>query len=780
MSGPRFSVIVVTWNNLALTVRCMESLLRTVPHHAEIIVVDNGSTDGTRGYLDELSDRNPVLRKIILLEENRGWCRGVNLGLAQAKGAYIVLLNNDVVVTPEWLEGLREAMDEGPAAVPGARRVGIVGPVSNAVAGAQAVANPPPYDPSTLDDHARRHRAAMRRNWGTSWFLSGFCMMIHRDCLAETGGLDERFSPGGFDDNDLVLRAQERGWDCMIAGDVYVHHDGSATFQRYAPEKRGGLVNRAAFLAKWRERRAGPRRLVAAYRVKDAASTLRESLDATAAFADAIVVLDDGSSDETPRICRDHPAVTRYERQDLPFDERRDRNRVLAMAAELAPDWIISIDADEVFELDRARAQRLMHLSDPHVKVLGFHWYTFWEPSRTYFRADGIFGGMSGYRMYRHEPGLRIVHGTESGLHCGNIPALPDGGARFTDVRVRHLGYDSEELRRQKLARYERLDPSPRPELVGGATYGHIVSATVTLRRYAPEGGVSLCLITKDEEERLEQFLAYMEPFVSEICVVDTGSADATVRIARLFTDRVEIAPQRRMDLAEARNRCLALATRPWILSMDPDEEVALGDLPRLARLMDDPEAHAYTFQVANHQKDTPPVMTLAVRLFRRDPRIHYTRPVHETLEQSLERLPGAVVHPSGVPIQHYGYLKSDDVVERKVVQYHERGREYREEHPEDPLPWYNEALHLLNEGREDEAAAFLRRALQLDDKFLSPRSQLAHMHQERAMALWRELVGRLPADHPMRRIAEESAAMLAQITPPRPLVGAARRRSSV
>ena len=45
-----------------------------------------------------------------------------------------------------------------------------------------------------------------------------------------------RFSPGGFDDNDLVLRAQERGWDCVIAGDVYIHHEGSATFRLVAAE----------------------------------------------------------------------------------------------------------------------------------------------------------------------------------------------------------------------------------------------------------------------------------------------------------------------------------------------------------------------------------------------------------------------------------------------------------------------------------------------------------------------------------------------------------------
>jgi glycosyltransferase involved in cell wall biosynthesis len=779
MGGPTYSIIVVTWNNLACTVQCIESLLGTVPHQAEILVVDNGSTDGTRGYLAEVSGQNPVVREPIFLTENRGWCCAANLGLARAKGKYLVLLNNDVVVTPEWLEGLREAMDEAPSCVPGTRRVGLAGPVSNAAGGAQQVVLPPEYDASGLEGHARRHRAAMRRNWGTTWFLSGFCLMMHRDCHAEVGGLDERFSPGGFDDNDLVLRAQEKGWDCVIAGDVYVHHEGSATFRRFMPEKRGGLVNRATFMEKWRERRSGTKRLVAAYRVKNAAATLVESLDATARFADAIVVLDDGSSDETPAICRSHPAVTRYERQDLPFDERRDRNRVLSLANELEPDWIISIDGDEVFEMDRARAERLMHLADPHAKVLGFHWYTFWEPSHTWFRADGIFGSMSGYRMYKAEPGQRIVLGTENGLHCGNIPQFPDGAGRFTGVRVRHLGYDTDALRQRKLSFYEALDPTPRAEMVGDTTYGHLVSSTIMLRRYPREHGVSLCIITLDEEDRLEQFLAFFEPFVDEICVVDTGSSDGTLRIARLFTDKVESMPAQRMDLAAARNRCLALASSPWVLSLDPDEEISLGDFPRLQRLMDDAEVHAYSFQVVNHQKDTVPVMTLAARLFRRDPRIHFTRPVHETIEQSLQRLPHAVVVPSGITVQHYGYLKHDDAVEQKVVKYFERSKEYRAENPDDPMPWYNEALHLLNDGREEEAVSYLTQAMRLDASFQSPKSQLAYIYQERAISLWRALTERLAPEHPLRSIAEDAVAALTRITPQRPLVGAARRRQA-
>jgi GT2 family glycosyltransferase len=775
-TAPTFSVIVVTWNAIRHTVECVGSLQRTLPDDAEVIFVDNGSSDGTRAYLEEMAGRMPGGAQTLFLERNEGWCGGVNRGLARARGTYLVLLNNDVVVTPGWLDGLRACMDEAPAVVPGTRKVGLVGPVTSFAGGPQQVANPPPYDPATLDAHARGHRQARHQAWSTSFFLSGFCLMMHRTCYEEVGGLDERFSPGGFDDNDLVLRAQAAGWDCVVAGDVYVHHEGGATFRAAAPERHGGLVNRGLFQAKWREQNAGPKRLVAAYRVKNAEATLRQSLEATARFADAIVVLDDGSSDGTRAICKAHPAVTRYEHQDLPFDERRDRNRILTMAAEVRPDWIIVIDADEVFEMDRARADRLMHLSDPHAKVLGFHWYTFWEPSHTYFRADGIFGGMSGFRMYRWEPGQRIVSGTETGLHCGNIPAFPDGAARYTDVRVRHLGYDTEALRRAKHAFYRRMDPSPRVEMVGNSDYSHLVSPSVTLRRFAPRHGVSLCIITRDEAARLEEFLSFFEPFVDEICVVDNGSQDATLAIARLFTDKVAHFASERLELDRARNQCLGLATQPWILSLDPDEEIALGDLPHLQRLMDDEEVDAYSFPVANHQKEGPPVRTVAIRLFRNDPRIRYSRPVHETVEASLAAHPELVGRPSDIVIQHFGFLKDDDAVERKITRYFERNREYREANPRDAMSWYNEALHHLNEGREEDAIAFLVRAAQLDDSFLSPRSQLAHVYQGRALQLWQSVAAATPPNHPLNAVALEACERLQAITPPRHPVGAARR----
>jgi tetratricopeptide (TPR) repeat protein len=167
--------------------------------------------------------------------------------------------------------------------------------------------------------------------------------------------------------------------------------------------------------------------------------------------------------------------------------------------------------------------------------------------------------------------------------------------------------------------------------------------------------------------------------------------------------------------------------------------------------------------------------MTLAARLFRNDPRIRFSRPVHETVEQSLAAHPELVVRPSNVPIEHYGFLKEDLAIEGKLQRYYERNREYRESHPNDPMPWYNEALHLQNEGREEEAMRFLERAIELDPSFLSPRSQLALIHQEQAIRLWSALAERTSPEHPVHRVALEALQMLYRVTPGRTPIGKVR-----
>jgi len=242
---PRVSVVVVTYNNLDMTRRCVESLYASTEWpNFEVIVVDNASSDGTPDYLRDEEKVRPNF-EAILNTENTGFSRACNQGLLRAAGEYLVLLNNDTVVSRGWLSALVRHLRRDPT-------IGIIGPVTNAIGNEAMI--PVGYD--DVGEMPRWAAAFVRDHDGESFdisMLAMFCVAMRRSVYEEVGPLDERFGVGMFEDDDYSLRMRQAGFRVVCAEDSFVHHWMKAAFSRLSPVDYQNLFerNRGLFEEKW-------------------------------------------------------------------------------------------------------------------------------------------------------------------------------------------------------------------------------------------------------------------------------------------------------------------------------------------------------------------------------------------------------------------------------------------------------------------------------------------------------------------------------------------------
>jgi GT2 family glycosyltransferase len=214
-AGALTSVVIVSYQALARTRRCLEALRAASDpaHPIEILVADNGSSDGSAEFLAAQPD-------VVLLrhEENLGAPRARNLALRHARGEWIVFLDNDAIVTPGWLARLRWHADADPL-------VGCVCPVSDRAAHGQQI----PYEGddslAAIAAFADTRAGTYRRRGRYGLLFTSFCVLVRRQVLERIGGFDERFSPWGFEDDDFSLRAHLAGFRTRVALDVFVRHE---------------------------------------------------------------------------------------------------------------------------------------------------------------------------------------------------------------------------------------------------------------------------------------------------------------------------------------------------------------------------------------------------------------------------------------------------------------------------------------------------------------------------------------------------------------------------
>lgn len=230
---PLCDIIIPTYNNEDLTIACLESIKQcTTPGTYRVIWVDNCSQEKSK--VEKVIECFDHLT--INMPKNEGFVGAINAGLQQSKAPFVCLLNNDTLVSPNWLEKLIKILNASP-------KLGILGTLTEASTA---------IDPLHMDSHhsLSLHKdlvpnkglgmtlADINKHLETHYsghtydisFVAFLCAVIKREVLDKIGLLDPNYAMGMWDDNDYNEATRRAGWETKIAIDTCIYHRGRSTF----------------------------------------------------------------------------------------------------------------------------------------------------------------------------------------------------------------------------------------------------------------------------------------------------------------------------------------------------------------------------------------------------------------------------------------------------------------------------------------------------------------------------------------------------------------------
>ncbi len=642
------SIIILAHNQLDDTRQCLASIEQNTPLPHELILVDNGSTDGTPEFFRQYASSRDNVR-VVFNRANLGFSAGNNQGLALAQGETVLLLNNDTVVTQGWLERMLSVLERHP-------ETGLVGPVSNSVSGPQLV-SPVAYS-SLADLPAFAAQVASARSGQSAEVprLVGFCLLMRRSAVEKIGGLDAQFGSGNFEDDDLCLRAGFAGFKLRIALDAFVHHTGGQTFRGAKIDYRASMLrNWDLFKTKWNMPKDRP--IENGYRLPD-------SLPAGLSVKIAL-----------PEMQSTHqPSLENRLWTDKTLSSHSAPSAAPRLASKTAP-------------IKLPPCALIGHLAEARELLKKKNLRAAWEAVCSAIHS----------RPFHPEAHLLLAEIAQA--------AGDSVSARHCAQHARDLAPD---WKPAKQFLKGNLRGNTRPEWL---QLPRTVSGTES--KTAPR--LSVCLIAKNEEKFLGRCLASVRSLAAQIIVVDTGSTDRTVEIAREHGAEVhEFAWCD--DFSAARNEALKYANGDWILMLDADEEFLAEHHRTLQQEMQSTGVMAFRLPIIDEGREQEGC-SYVPRLFRNAPALFFVGRVHEQVFSSVEvrcREWGLENCLGKAALLHHGYVQ-EVVTNRDKIARNLRLLELAiQELPGEPNLLMNLGLELVRSGKLDAGLARYREALQL------------------------------------------------------------------
>jgi glycosyltransferase involved in cell wall biosynthesis len=254
---------------------------------------------------------------------------------------------------------------------------------------------------------------------------------------------------------------------------------------------------------------------------------------------------------------------------------------------------------------------------------------------------------------------------------------------------------------------------------------------------------ISACYVVKNEQQFLEESLNSIKDLADEIIILDTGSTDNTLEIAKKFTDKV-ISYKPKLKYAgagqESRNESLKHATKEWILTIDGDEIFEKGSTEELKKLTSKPTAIGYTliqrnythnlqaenFKFANKFSFPGYYDNRITRLFKNDKRLKFSSNVHEQIDASIQEI-GEKVIDSTIILHHLRELKGKE--QEKQLAYLQASLDKLQSNPDDIACNLTSAIIYHNQLRDyTKAVHYYFKVLELDPKNIKALINLSNL----------------------------------------------------
>lgn len=340
------SIVLLTYSGLDLVQQCLHHIYQNVELPYQLIVISNAAADDTADYLR--SQQESI--EIMWHQDDIGIAAGYNEGLGLATGDYVLFMNQYSLLTANCLSSMLRCLIEDDMAA-------MAGPRSNDVSGTQRVL----ANCQDMQEWLEYSQINYEQNQGSCqvvYRLLGHCLLVKKSVLNDIGYFDEAYGLGGYEDDDLCLRAINRGYNLYIADDAFVYYldplslpstDKEAYYLQLSQNCDKAIEKWGFDIAEYLLQLQPPITISLCMIVKNEEKVLARCLDGVKEVVDEIIIVDTGSTDQTKQIAYSYTDKV----FDFPWidDFAAARNFAFEQATK---DYIMWLDADDIVSTENS------------------------------------------------------------------------------------------------------------------------------------------------------------------------------------------------------------------------------------------------------------------------------------------------------------------------------------------------------------------------------------------------------------------------------------------